>query len=138
MERLIGGIAPYLFASPLAGQSLLYALLLSRLEVVGMSFHFLDDIFLLDFAFETAQGVFQRLAFLESYFRQSTHLLTCLDFRVSYSYNKGLIKKVKTNLCAAPRVSPEQRKAGRVSRAQHCRRGRRIVGFAQRTLCEAV
>ena len=65
-----------------------------------MFLNFLDDIFLLDFALETAQGVFQRLAFLESYFRQSTHLLTCLDIAVSYSYNKGLIKKVKINLCA--------------------------------------
>jgi hypothetical protein len=137
METLFGGIAPYLFASPLAGQSLLYAFLLSRLEVVGVSLNFLDDIFLLDFAFETAQGVFQRLVILESYFRQSTHLLTCLDFRVSYSYNRGLIKKVKTNLCAAPRVFQNRESRGG-EQSQHCRRVRRIVGFAQRTLCEAV
>jgi len=35
-----------------------------------MSLNFFDDIFLLNFALKAAQGVFQRLAFLESYFRQ--------------------------------------------------------------------
>jgi len=86
---LIGGITPYLFAGSLAGQSLLDPAFFSRFEIVGMPFNFLDDIFLLDFAFETAQGVFQRLVFLESYFRQSTHLPTYLDFPVSYTIIRG-------------------------------------------------
>jgi len=38
-----------------------------------MSLDFLNDVFLLHFAFETAQGIFERLAFLESNFRQKPH-----------------------------------------------------------------
>ena len=69
------GIAPHLLAAPLAGQSLLHPALFSRLQIVGVFLNFFDDVFLLDLAFETAQSVFQRLAFLESYFRQSSHPL---------------------------------------------------------------
>jgi len=35
-----------------------------------MSLNFLDDVFLLDFALETTQRIFQRFAFLKSYFSQ--------------------------------------------------------------------
>ncbi len=35
-----------------------------------MTFHFLDNVFLLHFAFETTQSIFQRLAFLQSNFCQ--------------------------------------------------------------------
>ena len=41
-----------------------------------MLFCVLNDIFLLDFSFEAAKGIFQRLTFLESYFRQPKHPLT--------------------------------------------------------------
>jgi hypothetical protein len=53
-----------LFLCPFTRQGLLHAALLSRLQVVGVPLYFLDDVFGLDFAFEPAQRVFQRLAFL--------------------------------------------------------------------------
>ena len=41
-----------------------------------MPLDFFNDVFLLDFAFEAAKGVFERLPFLESHFRQTGHPLT--------------------------------------------------------------
>jgi hypothetical protein len=52
-------------------EGLLYAKLLTGLEVKGVPFHFPDDVFLQNFPFKAAQRVFQRLAFLEPYFSQS-------------------------------------------------------------------
>jgi hypothetical protein len=45
-------------------QSFLCPFLLARLQVVGVSLDLLDDIFLLHFALETAQGALQRFALL--------------------------------------------------------------------------
>lgn len=36
-----------------------------------MALHFLDDVFLLHFAFETTQRIFQALTILNPYFRQT-------------------------------------------------------------------
>jgi len=47
---------------------LLGAALLSRLHVVTVFFDFFDDVFLLHFAFKTAQCIFQRLTFLNADF----------------------------------------------------------------------
>jgi len=47
-----------LFAATLARQSFLYALLLARLEVEGMSLDFLNDVLLLDLALKASQGIF--------------------------------------------------------------------------------
>ena len=65
-----------------------------------MSLYFFDDVFLLYFALEATQGVFQRLAFLEPDFRQKQHPLTILNFVVAYSYNKYLLGKVKLDFRA--------------------------------------
>ena len=46
-----------LFSAALASQRFFHSLLLARLEVKGVTLHFLDDVLLLDFAFEAAQGV---------------------------------------------------------------------------------
>ncbi len=59
------------FTTTLACQSLFYPLLLARFQVVGVTLHFLDDVFLLHLAFETAEGILQRLAFLQSDFSQT-------------------------------------------------------------------
>jgi hypothetical protein len=64
------------FTTTFAGQSLFYPLFLTRLQVVGVTLYFLDDVFLLHFALETAEGIFQRLAFLQSDFSQLLHPLT--------------------------------------------------------------
>jgi hypothetical protein len=53
-----------LFAGTFARQRLFHSRLLARLQVIGVSLHFPDNVFLLDLAFEPTQGVFQRLAFL--------------------------------------------------------------------------
>ena len=61
------------FATTLARQSLFYPLLLTRFQVVGVTLHFLDDVFLLNLPLETAEGILQRLAFLQSDFSQLLH-----------------------------------------------------------------
>ena len=59
-----------LLAIPLARQRSLHALLLARLQVVGVTLYFLDDVLLLDLPLEPAKRVFQRLAFLYTNFCQ--------------------------------------------------------------------
>ena len=54
-------LPPILLAIAFTGQRLLDAALLARLQVKGVSFDFLDDVFLQDFPLEAAKRVFQRL-----------------------------------------------------------------------------
>ena len=61
-------LAPLLFAQPFARKRLFGAALFSRLHVIAMLLDFFDDVFLLHFALETTQGIFQRLTFLNAYF----------------------------------------------------------------------
>ncbi len=56
---------------PLASQSLLYAELRARLQIVGMTLDFLNDVFRLNFALEATQGALNGLAFLQSNFSQT-------------------------------------------------------------------
>ena len=46
-----------LLAATLARQSFLHALFFARLEVEGMTLHFLDDVLLLDLALKSPQSV---------------------------------------------------------------------------------
>ena len=55
----------------LAGESGFYAFFLPRFQVKGVAFDLFDDVFLLHFALEAAQGVLQRLTLLQSNFRQT-------------------------------------------------------------------
>ena len=55
-----------LLAIALAGKRFFHALLFARLQVEGMTLHFLDDVFRLDLALKAAQRIFERLAFLHS------------------------------------------------------------------------
>ena len=64
-------VLPCLFSQPFSRQRLLDSLLFTRLQEVRMSLDFLNDVFLLYFAFETAQRAFQVLAVLKSYFSHS-------------------------------------------------------------------
>ncbi len=59
------------FTTTLACQSLFYPLLFARFQVVGVTLHFFDDVFLLNLALETTEGILQRLAFLQSDFGQT-------------------------------------------------------------------
>jgi hypothetical protein len=61
-------LPPLLLAQPLARQCLLRTALLTRLHVITVFLDFLDDVFLLHFAFEPAQRIFQRLTFLDADF----------------------------------------------------------------------
>src|ERR1022692_1407410 len=54
--------------STLSRQSLLHSALLARLQVEGVTLHFSDDVFRLNLALETPEGVLHRLAFLQSNF----------------------------------------------------------------------
>ena len=47
-----------------ARQSFFHAAFFAGLQIVGMPFDFLDDVLLLDFPFEPAQGVFKRFTLL--------------------------------------------------------------------------
>jgi hypothetical protein len=59
-----------LLAIPFASQRFFHALFLARLQIEGMTLHFLDDVFGLHFALETAQRILKGLAFLYSNFCQ--------------------------------------------------------------------
>jgi hypothetical protein len=61
------------FAISLACQRLFYTALFTGLQVEGMTFHFLNDVFLLNLAFEPAQCIFKRLAFLNANLCQRTY-----------------------------------------------------------------
>ena len=60
-----------LFPATLACQSFLGPLFLARFQVERMALHFLDDVFLLHFALETTQCIFQAFTLLDPNFRQS-------------------------------------------------------------------
>ncbi len=62
-----------LFSDALSRQSLRQPTLLARLQVVGVTLHFLNDFFRLNFALEPTQGVLQRFALLQSNFCQTHH-----------------------------------------------------------------
>jgi hypothetical protein len=62
-------LPPLLLAQSLAGKRLFRAALLSRLHVITVLLDLFDDVFLLHFSLETAQRIFQRLAFLNADFR---------------------------------------------------------------------
>jgi len=53
-------------AIPLARQRLFYTTALARFQVKGVTLHFLDNVFLLDFALKPAQCILKRLAFLHA------------------------------------------------------------------------
>ena len=61
------------FSGTLARQGLLHPAFLARLQIVGVTLHFLNDVFGLNLALETAQGVLQGLALLQSNFCHAYH-----------------------------------------------------------------
>jgi hypothetical protein len=63
-------------AIPLARQRFLYAALFARLQVEGVTLHFLNNVFLLDLALKPAQRIFKRFAFLNTNLCQKLHLQT--------------------------------------------------------------
>ena len=67
------GLSANLFSGTLSRQSLLESPLLARLQVVGMTLHFLNDVFRLNLALEPTQRILQRLALLQSNFCQTLH-----------------------------------------------------------------
>ncbi len=59
------------FTGTLAGQRGFHAFLLTGFEVKGVTLDLLNNVFLLHFAFETAQGVLEGFTLLKSNFRQT-------------------------------------------------------------------
>jgi len=57
----------------LSGQRFLHPAFRARLQVVGVALDFLNDVFRLNFALESTQGVLDRLALLHSNFCQIHH-----------------------------------------------------------------
>ena len=58
------------FPAALTGQRFFYALFFARLQVKGVTLDLLDNVFLLHFALEATQCIFEGLALLKSYFCQ--------------------------------------------------------------------
>jgi hypothetical protein len=75
LPAMIAARESYWTTCALPGQRLLNTLLFPGLQVKGVAFDILDNIFLLDLALETPQRIFQGFALLQYYFRQSRHLL---------------------------------------------------------------
>jgi hypothetical protein len=63
-------LSAILLSGSLPRQSFFHTALRSRLEVVGVALHFLDDVFGLHLALESAQGAFNGLTLLQSNFCQ--------------------------------------------------------------------
>ena len=70
---LLYRFSPNLFAAAFSGQCLFDALFFSRFQVEGVSFDFLDNVFLLNLAFESPQRVFDGFPILNTNFSQSIH-----------------------------------------------------------------
>jgi len=60
-----------LLAGPLASERGFHALLLAGFQIKGVAFNLFDNVFLLHFALEAAQGIFKRFTLLQSNFRQT-------------------------------------------------------------------
>jgi hypothetical protein len=73
----------------LARQCFLDPFLLTGLQVKGVTFHFLNDVFLLHLPLEATQSVFERFAFLQSDFSQLNYTPKPVQF--------GLVSYCKTN-----------------------------------------
>ena len=58
-------------ASALASESGFHAFLLTGFQVKGVAFDLFDNVFLLHFALESAQSVFEGFSLLQSNFRQT-------------------------------------------------------------------
>lgn len=70
LDRLVRLFFAGFLTIAFAGKRLLHAHLLAWLHIIRVPLDFLDDVFLLHLALEAAQGIFQRLAFLNLHFRQ--------------------------------------------------------------------
>ena len=62
-----------LFSGTLSRQRLFHSALRARLQVEGVTLHFPDDVFCLNLALESTQGVLDRLTLLQSNFCQTHH-----------------------------------------------------------------
>ena len=61
---------PGFFAVSFPRQCCFHSTFLTRFQIKRMPFNFFDNVLLLNFAFEPAQCILKRFAFLESYFSQ--------------------------------------------------------------------
>ncbi len=68
-------ISSNLLPRSLAGQCLFRPGFFARFQIVRVTLHFLDDVFLLDFALKTSKSILQGLTFLQSNFCH-THLIS--------------------------------------------------------------
>jgi hypothetical protein len=62
-----------LFTAPFAGQCLFQALFFTRLQIEGVALDLFNDVFGLHLALETAEGILQRFALLQSNFCQTKY-----------------------------------------------------------------
>jgi hypothetical protein len=87
-------------ASALASERGFHAFLLTWLEVKGVALDLLDNVFLLNFALETAQGILEGFTLLQSNFRQtdtppsSSGRTRIVITRILPEVKRGRVKKV--------------------------------------------
>ena len=90
---------PSFFPAAFTRQRFLDTLLFARLQVKGVTLDLLDDVFLLHFALETAQGIFEGLSLLDSYFSQLTNTPKLVRYgRDSYCKVPGLSQVIYVQL----------------------------------------
>lgn len=70
LKRLIPGLFANFLLCPLTSQSLLHAHLRAWLQIIGVTLYFLNDVFRLNLALESAKGALNGLAFLQPNFCQ--------------------------------------------------------------------
>jgi hypothetical protein len=87
-----------LLAAALSSQRFFHPLFFARLQVEGVTFHFLDDVLLLYLPFEAAKRVLEGFALLNSYFGQKNYTpLLALTGLVSYGKHPPPSQVVCTN-----------------------------------------
>ena len=70
---LLDGFSANLFSASLTGQCLLDTFLFARFQIERVFLDFLDDVFLLNLALESPQGILNGFSVLNPYFSQSVH-----------------------------------------------------------------
>jgi hypothetical protein len=81
LTELIGLVAS-LLPGPFASQGFLHSPLFSRFQVERVFLDFFDNVFLLNLALESTQGVLEGFSLLKSYFGQTTNTpVPCVAIR---------------------------------------------------------
>jgi hypothetical protein len=105
-----------LLAGTLARQRLLHAALRTRLQVEGVTLHFFNDVFRLNLALKSPQGVLDRFALLQSDFCQFNHPPAGATLASLSLYYSAPLCRNSTPLTTTDKTKPRLR-SGAVNRS---------------------